>query len=249
MGYSGKVLELDQMRTLIQTTLAIQIMYYILVTCIKISICFCYLRIGKFTSGFHLDKITNDALSCRQTVRSTVQRHHLLPGSLLPHLCHRLFDAMHPAPRNVEFHRCPTRNMHQHHSAVLQYVIVTIKARISLTPNSNQLHPHHRRHLDHRPARQDPPQNPTPRPRKVRPHLRLRPRRLLHNRLHRPPPLHPHLHRIDRSLLRLRPRKPLVPYRSQHRHLVRLDPRPQSHRHTPPRRKHGLTLSRHLPVP
>ncbi|KAJ4355717.1 uncharacterized protein N0V89_003737 [Didymosphaeria variabile] len=46
MGYSGKVLDLDQMRTLIQTTLAIQILYYLLVACVKISICFCYLRIA-----------------------------------------------------------------------------------------------------------------------------------------------------------------------------------------------------------
>ena len=48
MGYSGKVLELYQMRILIQTTLAIQILYYILQACVKISICFCYLRIGTF---------------------------------------------------------------------------------------------------------------------------------------------------------------------------------------------------------
>ncbi|KAF2448177.1 hypothetical protein P171DRAFT_428288 [Karstenula rhodostoma CBS 690.94] len=46
MGYSGKVLELYQMRTLVQATLAIQILYYVLVACVKISICFCYLRIA-----------------------------------------------------------------------------------------------------------------------------------------------------------------------------------------------------------
>ncbi|KAK7181682.1 hypothetical protein DPSP01_013193 [Paraphaeosphaeria sporulosa] len=46
MGYSGKVLKLDQMTTLIQTTLAIQILYYLLIACVKISICFCYLRIA-----------------------------------------------------------------------------------------------------------------------------------------------------------------------------------------------------------
>lgn len=48
MGYSGKVLKPYQMRGLIQTTLAIQIMYYILIAFVKISICFCYLRIGEF---------------------------------------------------------------------------------------------------------------------------------------------------------------------------------------------------------
>lgn len=47
MGYSGEVLQLYQMRGLIQTTLAIQILYYVLVAFVKISICFCYLRIGK----------------------------------------------------------------------------------------------------------------------------------------------------------------------------------------------------------
>ncbi|KAF9737711.1 integral membrane protein [Paraphaeosphaeria minitans] len=46
MGYSGKVLILNQRTTLIQTTLAIQILYYLLIACVKISICFCYLRIA-----------------------------------------------------------------------------------------------------------------------------------------------------------------------------------------------------------
>ena len=47
MGYSSKVLELAQMVTLIKTTLAIQILYYLVVASVKISICFCYLRIGE----------------------------------------------------------------------------------------------------------------------------------------------------------------------------------------------------------
>ncbi|KAF1967732.1 hypothetical protein BU23DRAFT_515751 [Bimuria novae-zelandiae CBS 107.79] len=46
MGYSGKVLQLYQMRNLVQLTLAIQIIYYVLIAFIKISICFCYLRIA-----------------------------------------------------------------------------------------------------------------------------------------------------------------------------------------------------------
>ena len=47
MGYSGAVLKPVQMVNLIQTTLAIECMYYILVFCIKISILFLYLRFGK----------------------------------------------------------------------------------------------------------------------------------------------------------------------------------------------------------
>jgi hypothetical protein len=46
MGFSGKVLELQQMLNQIQTTLAIEILYYLIVNAIKISILFFYLRIG-----------------------------------------------------------------------------------------------------------------------------------------------------------------------------------------------------------
>jgi hypothetical protein len=70
MGYSGKVLKLDQMQALVQTTLAIQILYYILLACVKISICFCYLRIGMF--WLHYARIVTDkGCSCGQALRSS----------------------------------------------------------------------------------------------------------------------------------------------------------------------------------
>jgi hypothetical protein len=47
MGFSGATLTLTQMENLIKTTLAIEIMYYVLIFSIKISILFFYLRIGK----------------------------------------------------------------------------------------------------------------------------------------------------------------------------------------------------------
>jgi hypothetical protein len=47
MGFSGKVLRLPQMVDQIRETLAIEIIYYILVAAIKISILFFYLRIGE----------------------------------------------------------------------------------------------------------------------------------------------------------------------------------------------------------
>jgi len=46
MGFSGKKLNLEQMMTLIKSTLAIEIIYYITVYCVKLSILLCYLRIG-----------------------------------------------------------------------------------------------------------------------------------------------------------------------------------------------------------
>ncbi|KAF1830883.1 hypothetical protein BDW02DRAFT_633260 [Decorospora gaudefroyi] len=46
MGLSGTVLTLDQMTTQIKATLAIEILYYVLITAIKVSIMFFYLRIA-----------------------------------------------------------------------------------------------------------------------------------------------------------------------------------------------------------
>jgi hypothetical protein len=48
MGLSGKLLTLPQMVNQIRGTLAIEIVYYISVAAIKISILFFYLRIGMF---------------------------------------------------------------------------------------------------------------------------------------------------------------------------------------------------------
>jgi hypothetical protein len=50
MGFSGKELSLDQMVVLIKDTLAIQIIYYLAVFCVKLSILLCYLRIGTLRS-------------------------------------------------------------------------------------------------------------------------------------------------------------------------------------------------------
>jgi hypothetical protein len=47
MGFSGKTLSLEQMTNLVTTTLAIEVMYYIIISSIKGSILFFYLRIGK----------------------------------------------------------------------------------------------------------------------------------------------------------------------------------------------------------
>ncbi|KAF1961961.1 hypothetical protein CC80DRAFT_531720 [Byssothecium circinans] len=48
MGLSGKDLTMDQMLAIIQTTLGIELIYYPCVFFIKLSILFCYLRIGRF---------------------------------------------------------------------------------------------------------------------------------------------------------------------------------------------------------
>lgn len=47
LGFSGQVLTFEQMVNQVQTTLAIEIIYYFLINAIKISILFFYLRIGK----------------------------------------------------------------------------------------------------------------------------------------------------------------------------------------------------------
>jgi hypothetical protein len=46
LGFSGKALTPNQMVNQVQTTLAIEIIYYFLINAIKISILFFYLRIG-----------------------------------------------------------------------------------------------------------------------------------------------------------------------------------------------------------
>jgi hypothetical protein len=47
MGFSGKTLSLEEMTNLVKATLAIEIMYYIIIFFIKASILCFYLRIGK----------------------------------------------------------------------------------------------------------------------------------------------------------------------------------------------------------
>jgi hypothetical protein len=53
MGFSGAVLKPVQMENMIKATLAIEIMYYILIFCIKLSILFLYLRFGKHLTRPH----------------------------------------------------------------------------------------------------------------------------------------------------------------------------------------------------
>ena len=53
MGFSGKVLQLDQMTNLIKTVVAVEIFYYLCVNAVKVSIVFFYLRIGKTTTPLH----------------------------------------------------------------------------------------------------------------------------------------------------------------------------------------------------
>lgn len=50
MGFSGKVLTLDQMMITIKTIVAIEVLYYLCVNAIKISIVLFYLRIGELNS-------------------------------------------------------------------------------------------------------------------------------------------------------------------------------------------------------
>ncbi|KAL1796564.1 hypothetical protein ACET3X_005104 [Alternaria dauci] len=58
MGFSGKVLELRQMLNQIQATLAIEIVYYLIINAIKISILFFYLRIAVEKRFEYLCKVT-----------------------------------------------------------------------------------------------------------------------------------------------------------------------------------------------
>jgi hypothetical protein len=51
MGLSGTILTLPQMENQIRAMLAIEIIYYLSITAIEISILFFYLRIGKLTSS------------------------------------------------------------------------------------------------------------------------------------------------------------------------------------------------------
>jgi hypothetical protein len=50
-GFSGKELKLDQMTALLKTTLSIEVIYYLCVNAIKVSIVFFYMRIGKALSS------------------------------------------------------------------------------------------------------------------------------------------------------------------------------------------------------
>jgi hypothetical protein len=104
MGLSGKVLTPEQMVNQIQTTLAIEILYYLVVTAIKISILCFYLRIGMpFLDEAH--HRANDRNSSWQAPRDPQQRHDLLPRNVLLHLHNRVSHAMRSVAQDVGFHR------------------------------------------------------------------------------------------------------------------------------------------------
>jgi hypothetical protein len=118
MGLSGKVLAPKQMVNQIQTTLAIEILYYLVVTAIKISILCFYLRIGMP----FLDEAryrANDHNSGWQAPRDSQQSHNLLPRNVLLRLHNRVSHAMRPTAQDVGFHRLSGGQMHKHHGAIL----------------------------------------------------------------------------------------------------------------------------------
>lgn len=102
----------------VQTTLAIEIIYYFLINAIKISILFFYLRIGKTSTFCFEPSLTMP--SCGEEVRVPLQRHHLLSHSILCCLCDLLPDAMYTSVQNVGLYRHGSREMHQHDGTVLQ---------------------------------------------------------------------------------------------------------------------------------
>ncbi|CAO2656493.1 Nn.00g052960.m01.CDS01 [Neocucurbitaria sp. VM-36] len=63
MGFSGKVLKLDQMTNLIKTVVAVEVFYYLCVNAVKVSIVFFYLRIAAEKTFERLCKFTTYFLS------------------------------------------------------------------------------------------------------------------------------------------------------------------------------------------
>lgn len=66
LGFSGKVLSPEHMVNQVRTTLAIQVIYYILINTIKSSILFFYLRIGKTRYCKAGESTTDISTSCGQ---------------------------------------------------------------------------------------------------------------------------------------------------------------------------------------
>jgi hypothetical protein len=95
MGFSGKTLTLEEMTNLVQTTLAIEILYYIIIFCIKASILFFYLRIGKLPAQNSTSDLAKTNISCRATFRAWMQDNDGSVGCILWYLRHLLLDAMH----------------------------------------------------------------------------------------------------------------------------------------------------------
>jgi hypothetical protein len=95
LGLSGKDLSPSQMVTQIQTTLAIQVIYFILINTIKVSILFFYLRIGKALFPYKLTyKEAHHPRSRRQATRIPEQNHHRLSRYVLLHLRNMQRDTM-----------------------------------------------------------------------------------------------------------------------------------------------------------
>jgi hypothetical protein len=121
MGFSGKELSLDQMVVLIKDTLAIQIIYYLAVFCVKLSILLCYLRIGMLNHGWSArENADNEIYSGRSELRAHDQSNHLLPLPLLRNLHHHLLRSMQATAQDVGFYRQCTRNLYKHHRLILQ---------------------------------------------------------------------------------------------------------------------------------
>jgi hypothetical protein len=223
MGLSGKVLTPEQMVNQIQTTLAIEILYYLVVTAIKISILCFYLRIGMQLPNKARHRANNHN-SGRQAPRDSQQIHNLLPRNFLLHLHSRLSHAMRPTAQDVGFHRLSGGQMHKHHGAILLSVRkYPFSSYCTYSPSTSHIfHQHLDRHLYSRPSYNNAPQDPTPETRKGRPGRHLQPRRLQLHRIHRAATLNPHLHRVEGPVLRYRAHQSLEHGRGPHRHLLRI---------------------------
>lgn len=101
----------------VQTTLAIEIIYYLVINSIKISILFFYLRIGK---SLNLVENQSNIFSCTKEVRAPCQRHDILYRSILCCMCGLLSDTMYTSVQDVGLYWYGRRKVHQHDGTVLQ---------------------------------------------------------------------------------------------------------------------------------
>jgi hypothetical protein len=185
IGFRGKEVTFQQATTTLQVTYAIEIIYYLCVNAIKISILFFYLRIGKLIPPAFTKILLTGMQSCRENLRTSLQGYNLPTRHLLSRLYHRHSSAMSSTLQDVGPHWYGTGKLYQHFDLHIQYgAYPKPGGNSSNSITSNKCNQHHHRHMDTHPPHQSHPQHPTSRARKVRSPRHLRPRCILLRRLH-----------------------------------------------------------------
>lgn len=115
MGFRGKEASFPQAVTTLQVAYAIEIIYYLCVNIIKVSIVLFYLRFGKHFTHLLPQTILTIRFSGQKAFRASLQKHDICSHDLLLGLHHRHPCTVSTTLQDVGPHWYGAGEMHQHY--------------------------------------------------------------------------------------------------------------------------------------